>query len=147
MSASSWGASAMPVIMTGAASTSARTMACTAVLAARSLSFSPTRRATPTAAGVAPILALMALAGLGFGVFQPANNRLLLLSAPKARSGAAGGVQATTRLVGQTFGATMMTALFQLAPGDVAPRLGLVAAAGFALTAAIIGAVNARHIE
>jgi len=29
----------------------------------------------------------------------------------------------------------------------VAPRLGLVAAAGFALTAAIIGAVNARHIE
>jgi DHA2 family multidrug resistance protein-like MFS transporter len=100
----------------------------------------------PTAAGVAPILALMALAGLGFGVFQPANNRLLLLSAPKSRSGAAGGVQATTRLVGQTLGATAMTALFQLAPGDVAPRLGLVVSAGFALLAAIIGAVNARHI-
>ena len=77
---------------------------------------------------------LMTLAGLGFGIFQPANNRLLLLSAPKARSGAAGGVQATTRLVGQTFGATAMTALFQLAPGDAAPRLGLVVAAGFALS-------------
>jgi DHA2 family multidrug resistance protein-like MFS transporter len=101
----------------------------------------------PAAAGVAPLLALMGLAGLGFGVFQPANNRLLLLSAPKARSGAAGGVQATTRLVGQTFGATMMTALFQLTPADAAPRLGLIAAALFALTAAGIGAVNARRTD
>ncbi len=101
--------------------------------------------AAPTSAGVAPILAALAVAGLGFGVFQPANNRLLLLSAPKARSGAAGGVQGTTRLFGQTLGASVMTALFKLAPGDVAPRLGLAVAAGFALAAALIGAVNARR--
>jgi DHA2 family multidrug resistance protein-like MFS transporter len=100
----------------------------------------------PTSSGVLPLLAMMALAGFGFGIFQPANNRLLLLSAPKARSGAAGGVQATTRLVGQTFGATAMTALFQLAPGDLAPRYGLVVAAGFALIAAAIGAANAARI-
>jgi DHA2 family multidrug resistance protein-like MFS transporter len=100
----------------------------------------------PISAGVAPILVLMALAGLGFGVFQPANNRLLLLSAPKERSGAAGGLQGTTRLVGQTLGATAMTALFQLTPVAAAPRLGLVVAAGFALLAAIVGAVNARRI-
>jgi len=100
--------------------------------------------ATPLRAGIAPIVAALALAGLGFGVFQPANNRLLLLSAPKARSGAAGGVQATTRLVGQTLGATVMTALFQLAPGDAAPRFGLWTAAGFALVAAAVGAFNAR---
>jgi DHA2 family multidrug resistance protein-like MFS transporter len=100
----------------------------------------------PTAVGIAPILVLMAVAGFGFGIFQPANNRLLLLSAPKARSGAAGGVQGTTRLVGQTLGATILTALFQLIAGDMAPRVALIVAAGFALTAAMIGAVNARHI-
>ena len=90
------------------------------------------------------MLAALALAGLGFGVFQPANNRLLLLSAPRARSGAAGGVQGTTRLFGQTLGATMMTALFQFEPGDAGPRIGLFVAAGFALAASLIGAVNAR---
>ena len=99
---------------------------------------------TPVWAGVAPVLAALALAGLGFGVFQPANNRLLLLSAPKARSGAAGGVQATTRLFGQTMGATVMTALFQFEPGDTGPRIGLFVAAGFALTASLVGAFNAR---
>jgi MFS transporter, DHA2 family, multidrug resistance protein len=103
--------------------------------------------AAPTRFGVAPILVAVALAGLGFGVFQPANNRLLLLSAPKARSGAAGGVQGTTRLFGQTLGATVMTALFQIAPGDAAPRLGLLVAAAFALVAAAVGAVNARAVE
>lgn len=99
---------------------------------------------TPVRAGVAPVLAALALAGLGFGLFQPANNRLLLLSAPKARSGAAGGVQGTTRLFGQTMGATVMTALFQFEPGDAGPRIGLMAAAGFALTASLVGAFNAR---
>ncbi len=100
--------------------------------------------ASPARFGAAPVLAAMVLAGLGFGVFQPANNRLLLLSAPKARSGAAGGVQGTTRLFGQTLGATVMTAMFQLAPGDAAPRLGLAVAAAVALTASAIGAFNAR---
>ena len=100
----------------------------------------------PPSIGVAPVLAAIAVAGLGFGAFQPANNRLLLLSAPKARSGAAGGVQGTTRLFGQTLGASVMTALFKMAPGDVAPRLGLFVAAGFALVAALIGAVNSRRV-
>jgi DHA2 family multidrug resistance protein-like MFS transporter len=99
---------------------------------------------SPVRLGPWPVLAAMAVAGLGFGVFQPANNRLLLLSAPKARSGAAGGVQATTRLFGQTLGATAMTALFQLFAGDAAPRLGLAVAAAFALAASAIGAFNAR---
>ena len=103
--------------------------------------------ATPGRLGVAPILLAVSLAGLGFGVFQPANNRLLLLSAPKARSGAAGGVQATTRLFGQTLGATAMTALFHLAAGDAAPRLGLAVAAGFALVASAVGALNARAAD
>jgi len=99
---------------------------------------------SPVRVGAWPVLAAVALAGLGFGVFQPANNRLLLLSAPKARSGAAGGVQGTTRLFGQTLGATMMTALFQLTAGDAAPRFGLAVAAAFALVASAIGAFNAR---
>jgi MFS transporter, DHA2 family, multidrug resistance protein len=103
--------------------------------------------ATPGRLGVAPILLAVTVAGLGFGLFQPANNRLLLLSAPKARSGAAGGVQATTRLFGQTLGATAMTALFHLTAGDAAPRLGLLVAAAFALVASGVGAVNARSAD
>lgn len=100
---------------------------------------------SPGRLGPWPVLAAMALSGLGFGVFQPANNRLLLLSAPKARSGAAGGVQGTTRLFGQTMGATVMTALFQVSAGDAAPRFGLAVAAAFALAASAIGAFNARR--
>jgi DHA2 family multidrug resistance protein-like MFS transporter len=100
---------------------------------------------SPVSAGVAPILVGVALAGLGFGTFQPANNRMLLLSAPKARSGAAGGVQATTRLFGQTLGASVMAALFLAAPADAAARLGLFVAAGFSLAASLVGAYNARR--
>jgi DHA2 family multidrug resistance protein-like MFS transporter len=101
---------------------------------------------SPVHAGVAPILAGLLVAGLGFGAFQPANNRMLLLNAPKARSGAAGGVQATTRLFGQTLGASTMAALFLIAPGDAGPRLGLFVAAGFALAASLVGAYNARRL-
>jgi DHA2 family multidrug resistance protein-like MFS transporter len=100
---------------------------------------------SPASLGVLPILVGLGVAGLGFGAFQPANNRMLLLSAPKARSGAAGGVQATTRLFGQTLGASTMTALFLAAPGDAAPRLGLFVAAGFAFTASMVGAYNSRR--
>jgi DHA2 family multidrug resistance protein-like MFS transporter len=106
-----------------------------------------TAATTPARLGVAPILLAVVVAGLGFGMFQPANNRQLLLSAPKARSGAAGGVQGTTRLFGQTLGATTMAALFHLAAGDAAPRLGLIVAAGFALVASAVGSVNARATD
>src|SRR5207253_6089779 len=44
----------------------------------------------------------MAVCGLGFGFFQSPNNRAMVSSAPLHRSGAAGGMLATARLLGQT---------------------------------------------
>jgi DHA2 family multidrug resistance protein-like MFS transporter len=46
--------------------------------------------------------------GLGFGFFQAPNNRELLGSAPRNRSGAASGVLATVRVTGQSLGAAMV---------------------------------------
>ncbi|ATB34888.1 transporter [Cystobacter fuscus] len=55
----------------------------------------------------------MVLCGVGFGFFQSPNNRAMLSSAPKARSGGAGGMQATARLLGQTCGATLVAVCFR----------------------------------
>jgi DHA2 family multidrug resistance protein-like MFS transporter len=62
----------------------------------------------------------------------------MLLSAPRTRSGAAGGMQGTARLTGQTLGAVMMTLLLALTPGDVAPRIGLASAALLTLIAGLL---------
>jgi DHA2 family multidrug resistance protein-like MFS transporter len=90
------------------------------------------------------ILAGTVLCGAGFGFFQTPNNKTMLLAAPRDRSGAAGGMQGTARLSGQTAGALLMTVLFALAPAAGAPRLGLALAACFALAA---GAVSFLRIS
>jgi DHA2 family multidrug resistance protein-like MFS transporter len=82
----------------------------------------------------------MAVCGLGFGLFQSPNNRTILSSAPKPRSGAAGGMLATARLLGQTAGAVAVGAAFHLSGVGIAPHLMLAAsiaaliAAAFSLT-------------
>jgi DHA2 family multidrug resistance protein-like MFS transporter len=78
------------------------------------------------------------LCGLGFGFFQVPNNRTMLLAAPRERSGAAGGMQATARLTGQTTGAVIMTLLFTLGSVDSAPRIGLGVAAVLSLLAGLL---------
>ncbi len=80
-----------------------------------------------------PLVLFTVVSGFGFGLFQTPNNRNMLLSAPKPRSGAAGGMQATARLTGQTAGAVLMSLLFALAPAAAAPRIGLGVAAALAL--------------
>ena len=77
-------------------------------------------------------------AGLGFGFFQTPNNRNMLMTAPKERSGAAGGMQGMARLSGQTLGSLLMGFLFALLPTATAPRWGLAIAAVLALAAALI---------
>ena len=64
------------------------------------------------------ILWRMALCGLGFGFFQAPNNRTMLGSAPRDRSGAAGGLLATARLTGMTGGATIAALVFRTVPQD-----------------------------
>lgn len=101
--------------------------------------------AWPLQGDARPILPFIVLCGLGFGLFQTPNNRNLFLSAPAARSGAAGGLQGTARVTGQTLGALGMTALFGAVSAQVAPRLGLGLAAGLALTAGLVSLARARR--
>lgn len=79
----------------------------------------------------------MALCGVGFSLFNVANNRNMFMSAPRARSGAAGGLQSVARLTGQTLGGVLMTLLFAAHPLDSAPRIGLAIAAVLTLAAGV----------
>lgn len=94
----------------------------------------------PAQGNVAPLAIGAALAGLGFGLFQVPNNRTLFLTAPPARSAAAGGLQGTARVIGQTLGALFTSLLFAGLPNAVAPRAGLALASILAIMAAIVSA-------
>ena len=89
-----------------------------------------------------PLVVFMALSGLGFGLFQTPNNRNMLLSAPKERSGAAGGMQGMARLSGQTAGSVLLLVLFGLMTAESAPHLGLAIGAMLAFIASIISALK-----
>ncbi len=56
----------------------------------------------------------MALCGAGFGLFLSPNARLIVGSAPRDRAASAGGLTSTTRLVGQTMGATGVATMLAL---------------------------------
>jgi DHA2 family multidrug resistance protein-like MFS transporter len=89
-----------------------------------------------------PLIPLTMLCGLGFGLFQVPNNRNMLLSAPRERSGAAGGMQGTARLTGQTVGAVAMSMLFALVSAGEAPRIGLGIAAVLTLLAGLVSTLR-----
>jgi DHA2 family multidrug resistance protein-like MFS transporter len=85
----------------------------------------------------------MAVCGAGFGFFQSPNNRAMVSSAPIHRSGAAGGMLATARLLGQTFGALATAVFFSLA-GTRATAEALLAASGVAALAALVSLLRLR---
>lgn len=58
------------------------------------------------------IILPLLLSGVGFSLFQSPNNSILVASAPPSRSGSASGMQGTARLIGQTSGAALVSALF-----------------------------------
>jgi MFS transporter, DHA2 family, multidrug resistance protein len=95
----------------------------------------------PTHPATHSIIWRMALCGLGFGFFQAPNNREILSSAPKERSGAASGMLGTARLTGQTLGAALVALIFNMfsSSGNMA---ALVVAAGFAAAAAIVSCMR-----
>jgi DHA2 family multidrug resistance protein-like MFS transporter len=78
-----------------------------------------------------------ALCGAGFGFFQAPNNRAIMGAAPRRRSGAAGGMLAAARLIGQTLGAAAVAILFR-AYGEKGSNYALAVAALLALTGATI---------
>jgi MFS transporter, DHA2 family, multidrug resistance protein len=80
----------------------------------------------------------MAVCGLGFGLFQSPNNRTLLTSAPRERSGSLGGVQSTARLLGQSVGAALAALVFGLAAGR--PAAATSASVVLAAALAAVGA-------
>jgi DHA2 family multidrug resistance protein-like MFS transporter len=81
--------------------------------------------------------ARMALCGLGFGLFQSPNNRMMLTAAPRERAGAAGGMLATARLTGQTVGAVIIAILLFFFH-DAGEVVGFWTAAALALVAAAV---------
>jgi DHA2 family multidrug resistance protein-like MFS transporter len=91
------------------------------------------------------LVPLVMICGVGFGLFQVSNNRNMFLSAPRARSGAAGGMQSTARLTGQTIGAVIMTLLFTLTSVDLGPRIGLGIAAVLSLVAGLVSVLRAPN--
>jgi MFS transporter, DHA2 family, multidrug resistance protein len=93
-----------------------------------------------------PLVLMTVLCGLGFGLFQVPNNRNMLLAAASERSGAAGGMQATARLVGQTAGAVTMGLLFSVASVDAAPMVGLGIAAVLTLAAGMVSTLRVKSV-
>jgi DHA2 family multidrug resistance protein-like MFS transporter len=91
----------------------------------------------PPGGSAADFIWRMALCGLGFGFFQTPNNRTLLSSAPRSRSGAAGGMLSTARLLGQALGAAAVAILFRAYPG-MGSNVVLWAAAAVAVAAALL---------
>jgi MFS transporter, DHA2 family, multidrug resistance protein len=98
----------------------------------------------PADASTADIVWRMVVCGLGFGFFQSPNNRALVTSAPMSRSGAAGGMLATARLLGQTVGALAVAVYFHLIPVS-ATRVALVTAAAVAALAAAVSLLRLRE--
>ena len=70
----------------------------------------------------------MSLCGVGFGLFNSPNNRTMIASAPPSRAGGASGMQATSRLLGQTSGTALVAMLFGLlATGAITVSLSVAA--------------------
>jgi DHA2 family multidrug resistance protein-like MFS transporter len=72
----------------------------------------------PPLASTGDLVWWLTLCGLGFGLLQSPNNKVILSSAPRERSGGAGGLLSTARLLGQSVGAAWVAVLFGLMPHD-----------------------------
>jgi DHA2 family multidrug resistance protein-like MFS transporter len=94
----------------------------------------------PATAGAVGIAVRLAMCGFGFGLFQTPNNRAMITSAPKERSGGAGGMLATARLLGNAAGAA--GAAVALAAGQRGPMLAVSAGAVLAAVAAGVSATR-----
>lgn len=95
----------------------------------------------PVSESLWPLAIGASLGGIGFGLFQVPNNRTMFIAAPPARSAAAGGVQGSARLSGQTIGALLVGGLLALLPPVEASRTALGVASLFSLLAALVSAL------
>ena len=87
------------------------------------------------------LCACMFTGGIGFGFFQTPNNRAMLGDIPRHRSGAAGGMQSTTRVFGQGMGTAFAGLAFQLS-AEQGAAFGVSVAIAFALGALAVNVVR-----
>lgn len=88
----------------------------------------------------------MVLCGIGFGLFQTPNNIVMVIATPIQRTGGAGGMQSTARLVGQTLGATLVTLIFAISLPKLSVQICLCVALGMALVAGILSLTRASKL-
>jgi DHA2 family multidrug resistance protein-like MFS transporter len=93
----------------------------------------------PAVPSDADIVWRIVVCGLGFGFFQSPNNRAIVSSAPRERSGGAGAIQSTARLLGQTIGAAIVALVFGYggSASGTSPAVAILLSAGFAAVAAV----------
>lgn len=85
----------------------------------------------------------MGLCGIGFGLFQTPNNRTLMTSAPRERSGAASGMLSMARLTGQTIGAALAAVIFGAMGGTTGgTSVALLAGAGIAAVGVLVSSLR-----
>ena len=84
-----------------------------------------------------------ALGGCGFGFFGAPNNRAMVASAPRERSGGAGGISTMSRLLGQSIGVSVVAVIFMLiAHGGATPQAARMALAAGAIFCVVSGAIS-----
>lgn len=84
------------------------------------------------------IIPRLMLCGAGFGLFQTPNNSTIISSAPPLRSGGASGMLGMARLLGQTFGTTLVALLFSFVVQEKSTATCLIVGSGFAAVAAVV---------
>ncbi len=101
-------------------------------------------RLLPPDPGNFDIIWRIALAGSGFGLLQPPNNRAMMLEAPRHRAGSASGMVSMTRLLGQTIGAMAVALIFEFLPAE-ATRTCLSFACCVSVAAALFSVARLRR--
>jgi len=89
----------------------------------------------------------MAITGAGFALFQTPNNRVLISSVPRERSGQGSGMISTSRLLGQTMGAAMVALVFsalQVHGVGVAATVAVLVGAGLTAVATALSLARMR---
>lgn len=101
----------------------------------------------PSDAGIWDIVWRMAVCGMGFGFFQTPNNIVMVMATPVERTGAAGGMQSTARLTGQTLGSTFVSIIFALvATVGLSVKICLWVAIFFAAIACVFSIDRGKQI-
>jgi DHA2 family multidrug resistance protein-like MFS transporter len=98
----------------------------------------------PPDASTFDIVWRMALAGAGFGLYQPPNNRAMISTAPRERSGGAAGMQGMARLFGQTLGAAFVALVFGLMMLQTATVAVQWVGVGFAVLGAAVSSLRLK---